>query len=74
MPTATPPLTHGMRQYRLDDLAAMRVGAVGAGQYHQLWSIDRRGACQLCVELMAQEAKGERPVQDEAECQDVKQE
>ena len=34
-------------QDRLDDLAAMRIGAVGAGQYHQLGSIDSRGARQF---------------------------
>ena len=38
---------------RLDDLAAMRIGTVGAGQYHKLRSINRRGACQLCVDQLA---------------------
>ena len=74
MPTATPPLTHGMSQDRLDDLAAVRIGAVGAGQYHQLRSIDRCGARQLRVDQLAQETKRERPVEDEAECQHVEQE
>src|SRR5690242_6190522 len=49
-------------QRGLDDFASMRIGAVGAGQNHQLRSTDCRHPLELCVDLRTQEAECKRAI------------
>ena len=56
-------------------LSKVRVGELLAlGERQLLGQRDRRGARQLCVDQLTQEAKRERAVEDAAECQHVEQE
>ena len=56
-----------------DHRAGMRIGAVGAGQDHQLRPRDGGPPGQLHVQLPAQEPVGQRPVQHEAEQGQIEQ-
>ncbi|MGP0003000.1 MAG: hypothetical protein ACLPKW_35420 [Acetobacteraceae bacterium] len=58
---------------RFNGLAAMRIGAIGAGEYHELRAGDRCGPRQFRVDLSLQVSEHERAVKDDTECHRVNQ-